>query len=325
MRRREFISLLSGAAVWPVAGHGQQPSKLPTIGFVGAGTPSTYAPWVTAFVQRLGELGWIKDRTIAIEVRWAEGRGGRYAEIAAEFVRLNVDAILAIGTPATLAAKQATSVVPIVFVAVNDPIALGVVSSLARPDSNVTGLSNQQHDVVGKRLELLREVVPDLRRLAILSNPANTGGVLEVKDVQTAASTMGLDTVPLEIRLAEEMGSALESLNNRADALYIASDPLFNSNRIRINTAVVRLRLPTVYTFREYVEAGGLMSYGANFTALFRRGADFVDKILRGTKPADIPVEQPTKFDLVINLTTAKTLGLAIPDKLLALADDVIE
>jgi putative tryptophan/tyrosine transport system substrate-binding protein len=326
MRRREFISLLGGAAAaWPPAADAQQPSKLPTIGFVGSGTPSTYAPWVAAFVQRLHELGWIKDRTVAIEVRWAEGRRERYAEIAVEFIRLKIDAILAIGTPATLAAKQATSVVPIVFVAVNDPVALGVVGSLARPDGNVTGLSNQQHDVVGKRLELLREVVPAFHRLAILWNPLNTGGVLEMKDVQTAASTMGLDIIPLEIRLAEEIEPALESLNNRVDALYLASDPLFNSNRIRINTVVVRLRLPTVYTFREYVEAGGLVSYGANFPALFRRGADFVDKILRGTKPADIPVEQPTKFDLVINLTTAKTLGLMIPDKLLALADEVIE
>src|SRR5215467_12488654 len=194
MKRREFVTLVSGAAAWPLAARAQQPGKLPTIGFVGAGTPSTYAPWVTTFVQRLGELGWIKDRTIAIEVRWAEGRGERYAEIAAEFVRLKVDAILAIGTPATLAAKHATSVVPIVFVAVNDPVALGVVSSLARPDSNVTGLSNKQHDVVCKRFELLREVVPDFRQLAILSNPANTGGVLEVKDVQTASITITLAT-----------------------------------------------------------------------------------------------------------------------------------
>jgi len=325
MRRREFIGLLGSAAAFPFAARAQQPSKLPTIGFVGSGTPSTYAPWVAAFVQRLHELGWIKDRTVAIEVRWAEGRRERYAEIAAEFIRLKIDAILAIGTPATLAVKQATSVVPIVFVAVNDPVALGVVGSLARPDGNVTGLSNQQHDVVGKRLELLREVVPAFHRLAILWNPLNTGDVLEMKDVQTAASTMGLDVIPLEIRLAEEIEPALESLNNRVDALYLASDPLFNSNRIRINTVVVQLRLPTVYTFREYVEAGGLVSYGANFPALFRRGADFVDKILRGTKPADIPVEQPTKFDLVINLTTAKTLGLMIPDKLLAVADDVIE
>src|SRR5215467_624889 len=206
MKRREFVTLVSGAAAWPLAARAQQPGKLPTIGFVGAGTPSTYAPWVTAFVQRLGELGWIKDRTIAIEVRWAEGRGERYAEIAAEFVQLKVDAILAIGTPATLAAMQATSNIPIVFVGVNDPVALGVVPNLARPGANATGLSNQQHDVAGKRLELLREVVPGLRRLAILVNPANTGGALEMKDVQTLAGAIGLESVTLQIRQAEEIG-----------------------------------------------------------------------------------------------------------------------
>jgi putative ABC transport system substrate-binding protein len=323
MRRRDFILTVGGAAAWPLAASAQQ--KLPTIGFVGAGTPSTYAPWVTAFVQRLRELGWVEGRTVAIEFRWAEGRGARYAEIAAEFVQLKVDAILTIGTPATLAAKQVTSVVPVVFVAVNDPVALGVVASLARPGGNVTGLSNQQHDVAGKRLELLREVIPNLRRLAILMNPANSGGALEMKDVQALAGTVGVETVTLQIRQAEEIGPAMESLKNRADALYFASDPLFNSNRIRINTVVLGLRLPTIYAFREYIEAGGLMSYGANFPALFRRGAEFVDKILHGAKPADIPVEQPTKFDLVINLTTAKALGLTIPEQLLARADEVIE
>jgi len=293
MRRREFIGLLGSAAALPFAARAQQPSKLPTIGFVGSGTPSTYAPWVAAFVQRLHELGWIKDRTVAIEVRWAEGRRERYAEIAAEFIRLKIDAILEIGTPATLAVKQATSVVPIVFVAVNDPVALGVVGSLARPDGNVTGLSNQQHDVVGKRLELLREVVPAFHRLAILWNPLNTGGVLEMKDVQTAASTMGLDVIPLEIRLAEEIEPALESLNNRVDALYLASDPLFNSNRIRINTVVVQLRLPTVYTFREYVEAGGLClmeqtsrpSFGAAPTSSIRFSAGPSRRTFRSSNP----------------------------------------
>jgi putative ABC transport system substrate-binding protein len=326
MRRREFINLLGASAVaWPRAARAQRSGKMPTIGFVGAGTPSSYAPWVAAFVQRLRELGWIEGRTVAMEIRWAEGRGERYSEIAAEFVQLKVDAILAIGTPATLAAKRTTSVVPIVFVAVNDPVALGVVANLARPGGNVTGLSNQQHDVAGKRLELLREVVPGLRRLAILGNPTNTGGALEMKDVQTLADAIGLESVMLQIQKAEEIGPALESLKNRADALYFASDPLFNSNRIRINTLLLGLRLPTVYAFREYIEAGGLMSYGANFSALFWRGAELVDKILHGVKPADIPVEQPTKFDLVINLTTAKALGLTIPDSLLARANEVIE
>jgi len=325
MRRRDFIALLSSTAVWPLTAGAQQSGKLPTVGFLGAGTPSSYGPWVAAFVERLRQLGWVENRTVAIEIRWAEGRAARYAEIAAEFVRLKGDAILSIGTPATLAAKQATSVIPIVFVAVNDPVALGMVPSLARPVSNLTGLSNQQHDVAGKRLELIREVVPGLRRLAILGNPANTGGVLEMRDVQTLADTIGLETVLLEIRTAEEIGPALESLINRADALYFASDPLFNSNRVRINTVLLRLRLPTVYAFREYIEAGGLMSYGANFSALFRRGAEFVDKILRGAKPTEIPVEQPTKFDLVINLTTARALALTVPPALIARADEVIE
>jgi putative ABC transport system substrate-binding protein len=325
MRRRDFLTGIVVSSTVPLAARAQQSGKLPTIGFVGAGTPSSFGPWVTAFVQRLRELGWIENRTVAIEIRWAEGRVARYGEIAAEFVRLKVDAILTTGTPATLAAKQATSVIPIVFVGVNDPVASGVVASLARPVGNLTGLSNQQHDVAGKRLDLLREVVPGLHRLAILGNPANTGFTLEMKDVQTLADKIGLETVLLEIREAEEIGPALESLNNRADALYFSSDPLFNSNRIRINTVVLHLRLPTVYAFREYIEAGGLMSYGANFPALFRRGAEFVDKILRGAKPADIPVEQPTEFDLVINLTTAKALGLTVPPALLARADEVIE
>jgi len=326
MRRREFITLFGGvAATWPLTAPAQRSSNLPTIGFLGAGTPLTYGPWVAVFAQRLRELGWIEDRTIAIEIRWAEGRTERYAEIAAEFAQLKLDAILTIGTPATLAAKQATSAVPIIFVAVNDPVAFGMVANLARPGVNMTGLSNQQHEVAGKRVELLREVVPGLRRLAILANTANASGALEMKDVQMLAGSIGLETVPLQIRQAEEIRPALESLNNRADALYFASDPLFNSNRVQINTVVLGLRLPTVYGFREYIEAGGLMSYGANFPALFRRGAEFVDKILHGAKPANIPVEQPTKFDLVINLTTANTLGLTVPDKLLALADEVIQ
>ena len=326
MRRREFITLFGGvAATWPLTAPAQRSSNLPTIGFLGAGTPLTYGPWVAVFAQRLRELGWIEDRTIAIEIRWAEGRTERYAEIAAEFAQLKLDAILTIGTPATLAAKQATSAVPIIFVAVNDPVAFGMVANLARPGGNMTGLSNQQHEVAGKRVELLREVVPGLRRLAILANTANASGALEMKDVQMLAGSIGLETVPLQIRQAEEIRPALESLNNRADALYFASDPLFNSNRVQINTVVLGLRLPTVYGFREYIEAGGLMSYGANFPALFRRGAEFVDKILHGAKPANIPFEQPTKFDLVINLTTANTLGLTVPDKLLALADEVIQ
>ena len=325
MKRREFITLLGGAAAWPLAARAQQPGKLPTIGFLGADTPSTESQRVAAFVQRLRELGWIDGRNLAIEYRWAEGRNERYAEIAAEFVRLKVDVIVTAGTPPTLAAKQATAVIPIVFAAASDPVGTGLVASLARPGGNVTGLSIQTTDLAGKRLELLREVVPGLRRLAIMANVGNPASVLEMGEAQATARTLGLEVTTSEIRRAEDIAPAFEALKGRADALYVCADPLVNTNRIRINTLALGARLPTMYGFREYVEAGGLMSYGPNLPDLFRRAADFVDKILRGAKPADIPVEQPTKFDLVINLTTAKALGLDVPPTLLARADEVIE
>ena len=292
---------------------------------MGAATPSAESQWVAAFVQRLRELGWIEGRTVAIEYRWAEGRSERFAEIAAEFVRLKVDVIVTSGTAAVVAAKQATSVIPIVFAAAGDPVGTGLVASLARPGGNVTGLSIQQTDLAGKRLELLREVVPGLRRLAIMANVGNPAAVLEMGEVQAAARTLGLEVATLEIRRAEDIAPAFEALKGRADALYVCADPLVNTNRIRINTLALGARLPTMHGIREYVEAGGLMSYGPNFPDLFRRAADYVDKILRGAKPADIPVEQPTKFDLVINLTTAKALGLDVPPTLLARADEVIE
>jgi len=323
--RRKFLATLGGAAAWPLAARAQQASKLPTIGFLGAATASVAGQWFAAFVKRLHELGWMEGRNVAIEVRWAEGRSERYAEIAAEFVRLNVDVIVTVGTPASLAAKQATSVVPIVFVAASDPVGTGLVASLARPGGNVTGLSNQQADLAGKRVELLREVVPGLRRLAILANVGNPAGVLEMDDVQAAARTIGLEVATLEIRRAEDIAHGFELLKSRADALYVVSDPLLGSNRVRINTLALGMRLPTLHAFRDHVEAGGLMSYAANFPDLYRRSADLVDKILRGTKPGDIPVEQPTKFELVINLTTAKALGITVPSNVLALADEVIE
>ena len=325
MKRRQFITFLGGAAAWPLAAHTQQAGKLPTIGFLGAATASVAGQWFAAFVQRLHELGWMEGRNIAIEVRWAEGRSERYAEIAAEFVRLNVDVIVTVGTPASLAAKQATSVVPIVFVAASDPVGTGLVASLARPGGNVTGLSNQQADLAGKRVELLREVVPGLRQLAIMANVDNSASVLEMREVQTAARTIGLEVAILEVRQAEDIANGFELLKSRADALYVVSDPLLGSNRVRINTLALGMRLPTLHAFREYVDAGGLMSYGPNFPHLFRRAGDHVDKILRGAKPADIPVEQPTKFDFVINLTTAKALGIDISPTVLARADEVIE
>jgi putative ABC transport system substrate-binding protein len=324
MKRRAFITLLGGAAAWPLAARAQQPA-MPVIGYLGANTPSAENQRIAAFVQRLRELGWIEGRTIAIEVRWAGGRNERFAEIAAEFVRLKVDVIVTAGTAAVVAAKQATSVIPIVFAVVGDPVGTGLVSSLARPGGNVTGLSNQSADIVGKRLEQLREIVPDLRRLAILANVGSPLAVLEMREAQGTARTLGLEVVTSEIRRAEDIAPGVDALKGRADALYVVADPLVTTNRIRISTLALGARLPTMHGQRENVEAGGLMSYGPNFPGLYRRAGDYVDKILRGANPADIPVEQPTKFDLVINLKTAKTLGLDMPTTLLATADEVIE
>jgi len=325
MRRREFITVLGGAAAWPLAARAQQPGKLPIIGFLGAATPVATSQWTAAFMQRLRELGWVDGRNVAIEYRWAEGRAERYTEIAAEFVRLKVDVIVTYSSPPVLAAKQATSIIPIVFATAGDPVGTDLVASLARPGGNVTGLSIQGPDLAGKRLELLREVVPGLRRLAILANVGNPAAVLEMREAQAAASTLGLIVEAVEIRRAEDIGSAFEALKGRTDALNVVPDPLVNANRVRINTLALGARLPTMHNFREYVESAGLMSYGPNLSDAFRRAADLVDKILHGAKPADIPVAQPTKFDLVINLSTAKALGLEVPPMLLARADEVIE
>jgi putative tryptophan/tyrosine transport system substrate-binding protein len=325
MRRREFMTLVGGAAVaWPLAGRAQQAAKLPTIGFLGTPAASAWAPWTAAFVQRLRELGWIEGRTVAIQYRWAEGRAERWAEFAAEFVGLKVDVIVS-GGNAAVAAKRASTVVPIVFTMVDDPVGMGLVASLARPGGNVTGLAMQSTDVVGKRLALLREAVPDLRRLAIMANVEYPFAALEMAQAQTAVRTLGLDAAIFEIRRAEDIAPAFEALKDRADALYVVGDALVMTHRIRINTLALTARVPTMHVVRELVEVGGLMSYGANFSDLFRRAADYVDKILRGVKPGDIPVEQPTKFDLVINLTTARALGLTVPPTLLARADEVIE
>jgi putative tryptophan/tyrosine transport system substrate-binding protein len=325
MRRRTFITLLGGAAAWPLAARAQQMGKLPTIGFLGRTSRSAAGEWTAAFLQRLRELGWIENRTITIEYRWAEGRNERSEAIAAEFVRLKVDIIVTSGTPQVLAAKQATSVIPIVFATAGDPVAAGLVASLARPGGNVTGLSTLVPDLAGKRLELLREVMSGLGRLAIMGNVSNPVVMLELGEVQAVAGTLGLQVHTLEIRRAQDIAPAFEALKGRADALYVCIDALADTNRIQINSLALSARLPTMHGSRDYVEAGGLMSYAPNFPELFRRAADYVDKILRGTKPGDIPVEQATKFDLVVNLTTAKALGLAVPPTLLARADEVIE
>jgi putative ABC transport system substrate-binding protein len=324
LKRRTFITLLGGAASWPLAARAQQAERVRSIGLLGTASASTWTPWTAAFVRRLRELGWIEGQTVAIEYRWAEGRNARFVEIAAEFVRLKVDVILTSGA-AVLAAKQATSVIPIVFALASDPLGGGMVASLARPGGNVTGLSLQAPDLGGKRLELLREVVPGMRRLAVVADVGYPASVQEMREVEAAARTLGFEIVKLEIRRVEDIAPVFEALKGGAQALYVCTGPLVDNNRIRINALANAARLPTMNILRESVEAGGLMSYGPNISDLFRRAADYVDKILRGAKPADIPVEQPTRFQLVINLKTAKALGLTVPDTLLARADEVIE
>ena len=323
MRRRDFISLIGGtAAAWPLAAQAQQ-TRLPIIGFVGTDA-AAWSPWTTAFVQRLHELCWTEGRTVAIEYRWNEGQPERIAEIAAEFIRLKVDVIVTNGIAAPTL-KQATTVIPIVFTMAADPVRGGLVASLARPGGNVTGQSVQSIDVAGKRLELLREIVLDLRRLAILFNADFSQSVAEAEGVKAAAHTFDLEVAPLEIRRAADIAPAFETLKTRIDALYVVGDALITANLNRIITFALSRRLPTTFNQRDYIQAGALMSYGPNFPALFRHAAEYVDKILRGAKPGDLPVEQPTKFDLVINLITARALGLTVPPALLAIADEVIE
>jgi putative tryptophan/tyrosine transport system substrate-binding protein len=325
MKRREFITLLGGApAAWPLAARAQQAGKLPTIGFLGASTPSAWSQWTAAFVQRLRELGWTEGRTVAIEYRWAEGRSERYGDIAAEFVRLKVDVIITVGS-AVAATKQITSTIPIVFAIAVDPVGSGMVASLARPGGNATGISVQSTELAGKRLEILREALPDLRRLAIIGDVGYAGSVLEISEVQAAARKFDVDIEVLEIRRPADIAPAFQALKGGAQALYVCPGALVNANFARINTFALGARLPAFHAGRDFLEAGGFMSYGSIYADQFRHAADFVDKILKGTKPADLPVEQPTKFELVINLTTVKALGLTIPETFLARADEVIE
>ncbi len=324
MRRREFISLVGGAVASPLVARAQQPA-LPMIGFFGTGTSSSWSQWTSAFVKRLSELGWTEGRTVRIEYRWEEGRNDLGAEIAAELVRLKVDVIVTQGTPSVLAAKQATSVIPIVFASAGDPVGNGLVENLARPKGNVTGLSSQTTDSAPKRLELLREVVPVLRTLAVMAVVDNAVSVREVNELQLAAGKLGLNVATAEIRRPEDIAPAVDALKGRVEALYFANDPLLITHRANLNVLAQGARMATMATWREFVEAGSLMSYGSNIRDQFRRAADFVDRILRGTKPGDIPVEQPTKFELVVNLKTAKAIGLTVPSSVLARADEVIE
>jgi putative ABC transport system substrate-binding protein len=315
MKRREFITLVGVAAVMgPSTARAEQAARLPTIGYSGPGR------WAPAFEQRLRELGWIAGQTVAIEYRSAEGHTERFTEIATEFVRLKANVIVTVGGSPTLAAKHATSLIPIVFIS-GDPVGSGLAASLARPGGNATGIMGHPIGLAGKRLDLLREVVPGFRRLSVMVNANIPGFESRMDEVQAAASTLGLEATILEVRRAEDVARAFEALKGRADALYVVGAPL----TFAIATLALGARIPTIFDFRDFVDAGGLMSYGANVTDLLRLAANFVDRILRGAKPADLPVQQPTKFDLVINLKTAKALGLKIPESFLLRADEVVE
>ena len=326
MKRRDFITLLGGAAAaWPIVAGAQQVDRARRLGFLGAATSSVGGPWLSALVQRLAELGWVEGRNLQIDVRWAEGRNDRATEIAVEFARADLDLIVTWATGPALAAKRATAVIPIVFPTGGDPISGGLVASLARPGGNVTGISNLSTDLNAKRLELLREIVPSLKQLAVLMNANYSIRERELAEVDAAARALGIEVLPSVVRGSEDIMLAFESLKGRAQALYIIGDPLMNTHRLRINIFALAAHLPTVYSQREYVEMGGLLSYGPDFPDSNRRAAEYVDKILRGAKPADLPVEQPTKFDLAINVITARALAITVPPSLLTRADEVIE
>jgi putative tryptophan/tyrosine transport system substrate-binding protein len=326
VNRRQFIGLLGGVAAWPLVARGQEHLPKPRrIGYLGPTSLAAQKPWTIVFVQRLRELGWVDGRDVAIEYRWAEGRDDRFGPLIAELVRLDVDVIVTSATLPALAAKQATSAIPIVFTLATDPVGSGLVASLARPGGNATGFSLQNIDLVGKRVEFLREIVSDLSRLAIMANVAAPDSATELREAEAIARRLDLGVATLELRQVQDIAAALAALQSGTQALLVVGDPMTFAHRTEIASFAQAARLPTMVANREFVAAGCLMSYGTNFTELFRRSASLVDKILRGAKPGDIPVEQPTKFDFVINMKTAKALGLEIPPTVLARADEVIE
>jgi putative ABC transport system substrate-binding protein len=325
--RRELIAALGGAAVWPLSARAQVDGRKYTIGIFSAGNEFAVAPALSAaFFKALRELGWVEGKNVAFEHRYAENRLERLPELAADLVRRKVDVIAAAGTLAPLAAKRATTTIPIVMTAAGDPLGSGLVASLARPDGNVTGMSLMATDLGAKRLELLKEVLPRLSRVAVLWNADNPYSVLVFKETQAGGRTLGIEVRSLEVRGPGDFDSAFEAAKGlRPDALITVEDPLTGDHRTRIAEFTARQQLPSLHGIREFVAAGGLISYGPSIADLFRRAAYYVDKILRGAKPADLPVQQPTKFEMVINLKTAKALGLTVPATLLAQADEVIE
>jgi len=322
MERRKFIKIVCGlVGTWPISAHALQGGEPRRIGVLGADA-TVWSSWTAAFVTRLRELGWTTGETIEVDYRWAGGSSKRVSDFTAEFLRRNVDVIVTYGSAAPVV-RQVTTTIPIVLAVASDP-GVGLVASLARPGSNVTGMSVQQSELIGKRLDLLREVVPHLRRLVIMANAGYAMPVLEAQEAKATAQALGLEAARLEIWGSEDIAPAFEAIRGKADALYIVSDALIAANRTLITTLALGARLATMLSYGDYVAAGGLMSYGPNYANLFRQAADMVDKILRGTKPGDIPVEQPSKFELVINLETAKALGITVPESLLANADKVI-
>jgi putative ABC transport system substrate-binding protein len=327
MRRRDFIAALgSTSALWPLAARAQQPS-MPVIGYLGTGTSSTQREWLATFTRRLHELGWREGQNLKIEVRFGEGRNERFAEIAAEFAALKVNMIVSSGG-AVPAIMRTTSTIPTIFAGANDPVGSGYVTSLARPGGNVTGLSLQSADLVGKRLELLRELVPKLKHLAVIGSGSaseSRGSVVEIDQVKASAEAQDIELATFQIDGPQDLARAFDAFKGKTEAVYVVSNPFTTTNRIGIITLALGARLPTMFGFQDMVEAGGLISYGPDLLDVWQRAADYADKVLRGTKPADIPVEQPTKFALAVNLTTAKALGLAIPGTVLARADEVIE
>ena len=328
LKRREFITLLGGAAAaWPLAERAQQPAaKVPRIGFLGNSTADLEANLVGPFRDGLRALGYEEGRNIVIEYRWAEGEYERFPALIAELVASNVDVIVTAGTPASLAVKKATTTIPLVMVAVGDPVATGLVASLARPGGNITGLTSISVEMEGKRLELLREVVPKVSHIAVLWNAASPIQVIEEGEVRAAARVLGIKMLSLGVRTREEIDDALATIiGERPDALLVLADRLFLHHRTRIMDFAAQERLPGVHAYRELVEAGGLMSYGPSYADMHRRAAAYVDKILKGAKPADLPVERPVKFELVVNLKAAKALGLTIPPSVIFRADEIIE
>jgi putative tryptophan/tyrosine transport system substrate-binding protein len=304
----------------------QQPKKVPRIGYVGAGSPATAGHHAQAFVHGLRELGYVEGRNIVVEYRWADGKLERLPGFVADVIQAKVDVIVSSAAPAIRVAKEQTRSIPIVMAGVVDPVGAGFVASLARPGGNVTGLTHLSPDLSGKRLELLKEVVPRLSRVAVLWNPTHPGQPTAFKDTQAAAQALQVTLISMEARNREEIERVLSGIGKeRPQALLELADPLTFFNRGLITEVAAKHKLPAMYSFGEWVDAGGLMSYGTSFPELFRRAATYVDKILKGRKPADLPVEQPTKFELVINLKTAKQIGLTIPPNVLARADRVIK